>query len=414
MTKSRSAAVVRRSRLRPPLRFAVIGAGGMGQGYCQVLGQLEHARLAAVCDVNRPAAEEAGRRYGVPAFGAHADLIAARLCDVAVVATPHPFHAPAAVACMDAGLHVLSEKPLSERVSTADAMAAAARRNGVVLAVMFQRRFEPEVRKAMALIRGGQLGELMRATLVALEYRSQRYYDSGTWRATWRGEGGGVMMNQAPHLMDLFVQFCGLPSAVYGRTATRMHRIEVEDQAEALLRFANGAVGYLFCSTCETGPGQLIELVGDRGKLSFRDGQLAFQQYQPPLRAHLAGCADMWGKPDILPVPLNMPHEQPSCADFEAPLLHLGAQPSGHARVLANLVGHLLFGEPLLVPGESGIGSLELANAVTLSSHEDRWVRLPISRPRYDALLRRLQRESRFVKRHVRVERTTDPGLART
>ncbi len=392
------------------LRFGVIGAGGMGQGYCHILASLDQACLAAVCDVNRAAADELGARFRVPAYGDHRAMIRAGGLDVAVVATPHPFHYQASVDCMKAGLHVLSEKPLTERVSTADAMAKTARRNRVMLAVMFQRRLEPVVKKAFELIRGGQVGDLVRATLVALEYRSQRYYDSGTWRATWRGEGGGVMMNQAPHMMDLFVQFCGMPSEIYGLTSTRRHRIEVEDQAEALLKFPSGGTGYVFCSTCETGPGQLIELVGDRGKLTFRDGQLTFHRFQPPLRRHIETCADMWGKPDVIPVPLNLPEEQPSSSDFEAPPSQSDAQ-IGHVRVLSHLIRHLLHGEPLAVPGASGIASLELANAITLSSYEQRWVKLPLSRARYDALLRRLQRESTFVKRAVKVERTTDPRL---
>ena len=393
------------------LRFGVIGAGGMGQGYCRIMRMIPYARLAAVCDVNRSAAEEAGRKFGVPSFGNHLELIKAQACDVVAIVTPHPFHCQPALDCMNAGLHVISEKPLTERVSTADRMAAAAKKNGVVFAVMFQFRLNPVVCKAQDLIRSGQLGEIYRATLMVLEYRNQCYYNSGAWRATWKGEGGGVMMNQAPHMMDLFVQFCGLPSAVFGRTCTRMHNIEVEDQAEALLKFPNGGVGYLYCSTCEAGPGQLIELFGEKGKLILRDGELAFYQFHPGIQTHIKTCDDMWAKPNVFQVPLNIPQVQSSYADYEAPLQVISESQSGHAKVLTNMVHHILFGDKLATPGASGIGSLELANAVTLSSHEGRWVNLPISRSKYDALLNRLQRESKFVKKEVKVQRTTDPKL---
>jgi len=393
------------------LRFGVIGAGGMGQGYCRIMSTIPYARLAAVCDLNRPAAEEAGRKFGVPSFGDHREMIKAKACDAVAIVTPHPFHCQPALDCMNAGLHVISEKPLTERVSTADRMVAAAKKNGVVFAVMFQRRLEPAICKALDLIRTGRLGEILRATLMVLEYRNQCYYNSSAWRATWKGEGGGVMMNQAPHMMDLFVQFCGLPSAVFGRTCTRMHAIEVEDQADALLKFPNGGFGYLYCSTCETGPGQMIELFGEKGKLVLRDGELSFFQFHPGIRTHIKTCDDMWAKPNVFQVPLNIPQVQSSYADYEAPLQVISESQSGHAKVLTNMVRHILFGDRLAMPGASGIGSLELANAITLSSHESRWVNLPISRSRYDALLSRLQRQSRFRKEDVKDKRTTDPKL---
>ena len=172
------------SRNNRTLRFCVIGAGGMGQGYCRIMRMIPHARLAAVCDVNRTAAEEAGRTFGVPSFSDYRELIAAKACDVAAIVTPHPFHYQPAMDCMNAGLHVITEKPLTERVSTADRMVAAAKKNRVVFAVMFQRRLEPVVGKALELIRSGQLGEIYRATLMVLEYRNQCYYNSGAWRAT--------------------------------------------------------------------------------------------------------------------------------------------------------------------------------------------------------------------------------------
>ena len=203
------------------------------------------------------------------------------------------------------------------------------------------------------------------------------------------------MMNQAPHVMDLFIQLGGMPCAVYGRTETRMHRIEVEDLAEALLRYPNGGTGYLACSTNEFGPGQMIELFGDRGKLVYRDGALRLFRFKPAIRTCITRARGPWEKPSLHEVPLKI--------DGQAP---------GQAAVLRNLVRHLLRGEPLVTEAQTAWASLELANAITLSAHEDRWVTLPIRRAAYDRLLAERRRTSSFVKPGRRDQRVTDPRLA--
>jgi predicted dehydrogenase len=378
------------------LRFGVVGVGGMGQRYCQILGNMPRVRLTAVCDVNDGAAGEAGRKFNIASFSSHLDMIRARCCDAVAIVTPHPFHCQAAVDCMKAGLHVVTEKPLTERVATADKMISTARDCKVVLAVMFQMRHAPFARQAMEIVRSGRLGRIYRTALFEMKYRSQRYYDSMGWRATWKGEGGGVLINQAPHMMDVFVQLAGVPSAVFGRTETRLHRIEVEDHAEALLKYRNGATGYLYCSTCEPDQGSMLEIFGDRGKLLIRDDKLTFSSFPVPISAHVKKCREVWDAPKAAAVALPVEKLK-------------NKQKYGHRLVLENMVKHLLDGEKLVTPGESGLGSLELANAITLSSHEGKWVKLPIDRGRYDRLLFKLQLESTFVKKNVREERKTDP-----
>jgi len=258
------------------VRFGVIGVGGMGQGHCNSLKRVEEAVLTAVCDIDPNTAKQVGETHGVPYFLRHRDLIRSGLCDAVIIATPHPPRPPIAVDCARAGIHILCEKPLSERVSTADKIIAAAKETGVAFAVDFQRRTEPAFRKALEIVRSGALGRIYRRTLISPEYRSQAYYDSGGWRATWKGEGGGVMMNQSPHILDLFILLGGKPSRVWGRTETRLHNIEVEDHAEAVLEYPDGGTGYFYCSTCEAGPGQMIEIFGDKGKLCYRNGKLQF------------------------------------------------------------------------------------------------------------------------------------------
>lgn len=380
------------------LRFGVIGIGGMGQRYCQILQTLSRVSLSAVCDVDARAADKAGKEFGVPSFSDHKNLIKARCCDVVVIATPHPFHCRTAVDCMTAGLHVLSEKPLSERVSAADKMIKTARLCRVVFAVMFQRRFEPVFQQALKIVKSGQIGRIYRTALFAHTYRGQCYYDSGTWRATWKGEGGGVLINQAPHMLDLFIQLGGMPGEIFGRTETRLHRIEVEDHAEALLKYKNGARGYLCCSTNEPGPGEMIELFGDKGKIIVSDGKLTFYRFSVPVSEHIRKSDQIWGAPETSIVPV-------------ASLDQNKAQVSCHRLALKNVVGHILSGEPLAITGESGLDSLELANAITLSAYEGKWIKLPINRKCYDRLLARLQRGSVSAKRTVKIERKTDPRL---
>ncbi len=374
------------------IRFGVIGVGGMGCGHCGSIGKVKQASLAAVCDIDPATAERVGKQFNVPYYFDHRQLIKSGLCDAFTIATPHPSHAPIAIDCMNAGFPVISEKPLSERVSMAEQMVRVSKKKRVPFVVMFQRRFEPVMAKAMDIVKSGQIGKIYRTCMISPEFRSQAYYDSGTWRATWTGEGGGVMMNQSPHIIDIFVQLCGMPSEVFGRTETRMHHIEVEDLAEALLKYPDGGTGYLYCSTNESGPGQMIEVFGDKGKLVLRNGELKLYRFKPGIQKYLAHSKKVWGGPDLIEVPIKIP-----------------ADTWGQPSVMANLVRHLLYGEKLVTPGESGVASLELANAIMLSAHEKRWIKLPISRAKYDAFLAELRRKSKFVKHLAKVKRITDP-----
>ncbi|HEX2949359.1 MAG TPA: Gfo/Idh/MocA family oxidoreductase, partial [Armatimonadota bacterium] len=172
------------------VRFGIIGTGGMGQGHCNSLQKIAEAELTAICDIDPETAERVGKAYGVPSFVRHTDLLESGLCDAVIVSTPHPVRPPIAIDAMKAGLNVISEKPLSERVSTADEMIATAKATGVTFAVMFQRRVEPALAKAIEISRSGKLGKIYRTTMISPEYRSQAYYNSGGWRATWSGEGG--------------------------------------------------------------------------------------------------------------------------------------------------------------------------------------------------------------------------------
>jgi len=378
------------------VRIGVIGTGGMGQGHLASMKDIDEVQLTALCDIDPEVAERLGNEYSVPHFRKHRDLLKSGLCDAVIIATPHPFHSPIAIDAFRAGLHVLSEKPISEKVSAGDKMIAAAKESGKSFAVMFQLRTYPAMMKAMEIVRSGELGRIFRTTMISPEYRSQAYYDSGTWRATWSGEGGGIMMNQAPHITDMFVNLAGMPCEVYGRTETRIHNIEVEDLAEAMLTYPDGGTGYYYCSTNEAGPGQMIEVFGDRGKLVYRNGELKFYRFTPSVTEFTRVNTEMWAGPKCEEVPLELPEATP-----------------GHTVITRNFARNILYGEPLLSPGEEGIRALELANAIWLSAHLNKPVQLPLSRQAYDRFLAMKRKTSTFVKAVAGVQRTTDPRLAK-
>jgi len=376
------------------LRVGIIGCGGMGQGHCRTMSQkVPEMQLAAVCDNDPATAERVGKEYGVPSFTNHEALIASGTCDAVIIATPHPWHPAPAIAALKAGLHVLTEKPLSENIETADEMVKTAQRKKRVLGVMFQQRFVPACRKAIEIAQSGALGRILRATLIAPDYRSQAYYNAGKWRATWKGEGGGVLLNQSPHMMDFFVSLTGRPKAVLGMTATAMHKIEVEDLAEARLEFAGGGTGYVYVTTNEPGPSLTVEIYGDQGKLLFRDWQLKYYRFPRAITEFTKNNTEMWGKPAVEEVPLDIP-----------------AAETGHADVMRNFARHILHGEELLCSGASALTQIEVANAIILSGKLGKPVKLPLDRKAYGKFLAKLRASSK-EKRGVVEQRITDPGF---
>ncbi len=375
------------------VKVAVVGVGGMGSEHCRNIRRIDEFELTAVVDIEPDRAAEMGVEFGVEHFTDHQELLDRALADAVVIATPHYFHPPIAVDAFRAGLHVLSEKPIGVRIGMAEKMAQAARESSKVFCVMFQNRSRADVKKARELIEQGAIGELRRTLLVGPWYRSDAYYESGTWRATWGGEGGGVLLNQAPHDLDVFCLLGGMPARVTGRCDTVLHEIEVEDQAAAVLEYENGATGYLYFSTCEPGRRRL-EIVGDKGGL--RLWPLERWRFEPPIAEFTRTNTEMWGSPDVQEVPVELEECE-----------------SGHHVILRNFARAILHGEPLIAPGEEGLMSLELANAVTLSSHKGQTVELPIDRQEFNELIDYLRSTSSFRDEWGDTRVETDPQHVR-
>jgi predicted dehydrogenase len=356
------------------LRYGLIGAGVGAQMHLDPIAALDDVELVGIASLNSEAAVARAREYGCKAFGASDELLAEGL-DVVVVATPHSSHAELTIAAFETGAHVLCEKPLAPEVRDADAMVAAAEQSRRLLGVCFQQRFRPAIIAARRLLDEGRLGALVRVSIVDPLYRPNVYYRTGDWRGTWRGEGGGLLLNQASHTLDLLCHLAGPPETVRGVAQRRAQPMEAEDTATALLSYAGGAVGMFAASTLEPGV-QRIELVGDRGRIEIVGDSIAFERFEPPISEHLASATEMFAAPAAVAEPVELPQGR-----------------GDHGDLHADFAAAVREGREPRVPAREALYSLEIANAIVLSTHEERAVPLPVDRDAYAALLATLRGE---------------------
>lgn len=360
---------------RPRLRYVIIGcAASIVPTHLWALAQLPEAQIVGMSDLNAEQGSARAAKVGCPFFVDHHALLAEVRPDVAVITTPHPFHPPIAIDCLAAGVHVLVEKPIAVDVAEADAMIAAADAAGRILAVNFQQRFRPAVVHLRQLIESGELGALLRVLCFEPWFRTAAYYRTATWRGTWVGEGGGVLMNQAPHTLDLLCHLAGQPSKVWGWTRTVSHAIETEDTAQAMLEYANGASGYLNINTVEAGLQRRLQIVGDRAAVELVGDQVMIHRFTPALSEYRATSPEMFGTPGMTTEVIEAPGDG-----------------GGHLAVYQDLQAAIAEGRPPRCDGREGLLSLELASAIILSSYGDRPVTLPLDRTAYSTLLANLR-----------------------
>lgn len=356
------------------LRHAVVGIGA-GIFKLHELGlRLEGVEVVGGSDVVPEPGQARAEELGCPFYADHRQMLAETKPDVTVVITPHPFHAPIAIDALNAGSHVLVEKPIAIQVNEADEMIAAARANSRLLAVNFQYRQQPDVKALKKLITSGQLGRIQRVTGVFPWLRTAAYYGRADWRGTWKGEGGGVLMNQAPHDLDLLCHLVGPPQKVYATTSTRIHNIETEDTVTALLEWPQDAQGTLYFSTTEGGP-RVLEISGSAGKVRLQENRLQFQRFEPDLRQHIAENPNAFSSPETVLTDIE-------CEE---------AQERGHIAVYRDLHRAIREEGIPLCSGEEARMSLELANAMIYSGTIGQVVELPLDREIYSTLLQRLQ-----------------------
>lgn len=369
-------------------RIGIIGYGGMGTAHAKYLneGRVPDAELTAICDVDpaRLSAAKEGLDDRVRCFEEADALIASGTCDGVLVATPHYDHPPLVIKALESGLHALCEKPAGVYTRQVHEMNAVAAKHDLVFGIMFNQRTKPVYQKARELIQSGELGALQRNHWVVTSwYRSQSYYDSGGWRATWAGEGGGVLLNQCPHNLDLWQWICGMPVRVRAFCSFgKYHNIEVEDEVTAYVEYENGATG-LFVTTTGEAPGtNRFEIAGDHGKLVI-DNSLVFYRNRVATSQFNREYKGGFGAPE--------------CWECNIPLSGTGED---HLGITKDWVKSIRTGSPLLGPGEEGIHSLTLSNAMLLSSWTNDWVDLPIDDDAFYNLLEEKIATSTFKKGH--------------
>jgi predicted dehydrogenase len=371
------------------VRIGIVGIGGMGTNHADYLsaGQVPGAQLTAVCDIDPQRLERAKQKYGdkIALFEDAEAMFSSGLVDAVIIATPHYFHPPLACKAFAKGLHVLTEKPAGVYTKQVREMNEAAIASGKVFGIMFNQRSNPLYQKLRDLVTSGELGEIKRTNWIITNwYRPQSYYDSGGWRATWAGEGGGVLTNQDPHQLDLWQWICGMPQRVrafchFGK----YHDIEVEDDVTAYVEYANGATGVFVTSTGDAPGSNRFEISADRGKVVIEDGQLTFWRLRQSERQFNKEWKRGFGEPE--------------CWKCSVPTGQLKG--SQHRAVTENWVNSIRKGTPLLAPGIEGINGLQLSNAMHLSAWTDDWVSIPVDEDKYYAYLQERIKNSTFKKK---------------
>lgn len=357
------------------VNIGIIGLGGMGRFHAGYLtaGEVPGAKLAAICDVAPDVLAWAEQKWGddVARFDNAEALMTSGKVDAIIVSTPHYFHPPLAIEALKYGLNVLVEKPAGVYTKQVREMNEAAAKSDKVFGIMFNQRTRGTHQKMKQLVESGELGELRRTQYIITDwFRTQSYYDSGSWRATWSGEGGGVLVNQCPHNLDLWQWICGMPKRVRAFCGFgKFHNIEVEDSVTAYVEYENGATGVFITTTGEAPGTQSFEIAGDRGKLVLNNQGLTFWRTTQSVDKFLNESPDGFAMPEVWKC------EIPTSGGEE------------HKGITKNFVRAIVDGTPLLANGAEGINGVELANAMLLSAWTDDWVNLPVDEEVYYAKL---------------------------
>lgn len=374
--------------MKSPVRIGIIGVGAMGGHHARTIasGLIENLTLTALCDGDASRLEP----FSTIAHFKDSDaLIESGLVDAVLIATPHYSHTTIGIRALNAGLHVLVEKPISVHKADAEKLAAAHLRPGQKFGAMFNQRTDPCFQKVRSLVQGKDLGEIRRIQWTITDwFRSQAYYDSGGWRATWAGEGGGVLLNQAVHNIDLFQWIFGMPQSVRALCRiARYHEIEVEDEVTAIFEYPNETTAVFITSTGEAPGVNRLEVAGERGLLCLENGSLRFIRNEIETSKYSRSTEEGY--------------EKPHSWKIEIPIGSRGEQHNG---ILRNFGEAILHDAPLIAPAEEGIASVELINAMLLASFRDKRVQLPIDTTEYETLLAEListSKEKAIVKSYA-------------
>ncbi|HMP89504.1 MAG TPA: Gfo/Idh/MocA family oxidoreductase [Kiritimatiellia bacterium] len=361
--------------------IGIIGLGNMGSYYADVLvgNKLEHARLTAVCD-SAPARLDRWREHAAT-FENPDQFFQTGKFDAVIIATPHYAHTTLGIQALNAGFHVLVDKPVSVHKADVLKLLSAHANKKQIFAAMFNQRTDPYFLKIKEMIDHGSLGKIRRVTWIITNwFRSETYYASSDWRATWRGEGGGVLLNQCPHQLDMLCWLLGLPSRVNADCRLgKYHDIEVEDEVTARLEYDNGSSGVFITSTGEAPGTNRLEIAGDNGKLVYEQDCITFIRNLVPMNEFSRTTPELFATP---------PSQIETFSGWSHGDQHLG--------VMRNFIAAIRDGVPLIAPAQEGLASVELANAMLMSALEKRTVEIPIDGDHYAGLLTNLIAQSKM------------------
>lgn len=369
------------------VKIGIIGIGNMGTAHARniVEGKVPGGKLVAVCDIKPERLKWVKHNLGedIRTYDNDEEFFEDEELEAVMIATPHYDHPPLAIKAFKRDLHVLIEKPAGVYTKQVREMNEVAEKSDKVFCIMYNQRTIPVYQKLKDLIEAGELGEIRRTNwIITSWYRSQSYYDSGGWRATWAGEGGGVLLNQNPHNLDLWQWSCGLPRRVrafcyYGK----YHDIEVEDDVTAYVEYENGATGVYVTTTADAPGSDRLEVTGNRGKVVVEDDQLTFWRLRTPERQFNEEYEGGFG--------------QPECWKCEVPVK---GESTLHVGIMNDWIDSINNDTPLLSPGKEGIRGLEISNAMHLSSWLDDWVEIPVDEDLFYEKLQEKIENSTFEK----------------
>lgn len=338
------------------VKIGIIGYGNMGRKHAANLmgGKVPDMALTAVCDIAEARRKEAGEKYpDIPVFESAEELYKSGLCDSVLIAVPHYDHPPLAIKAFEYGLNVLVEKPAGVYTKQVMEMNDAAARTDKVFGIMYNQRTNPVYKKLKKMIEDGHLGHIKRITWIITNwYRSQAYHDSGTWRSTWKSEGGGALINQNPHQLDLWQWMFGMPDRVFAKVSFgKYYNIEVEDDVMAFFEYDNGTTGEYITSTGEAPGTNRLEIACDMGKVVIENNKMVFYRNTCSEREFNQKNTAPFGVPEkwICDIP----------CDFSGGEQHIG--------ILKDFSSAVLEGKELLAKGEDGLCGLTISNAIHLS-----------------------------------------------
>jgi len=355
------------------VKIGILGFGNMGTGHAKNFaeGKIKNGVLTAVCDVNPAKIEKIKTIPGmesVATFNTYKEMFESGLIDAVIIGVPHYLHPKLTIEALRAGLHVISEKPAGVYTKQVKTAIAESKKHDKLFGMMFNQRTNCVYRKMREMIQNGEIGNIKRINWIITDwYRTQQYYDSGDWRASWSGEGGGVLFNQCPHQIDLLQWVTGMmPKSVHSHCHFgKWHDIEVEDDVTVYLEYENGATGSFITTTGDTPGTNRLEITGDMGTLICDGKTLVFKKLEVNEREFCKTSPEGFSKPKYETIEVETDGQNPQ-----------------HSGIINNFANTILGLEPLFVKGEDGLRGVELMDAMLLSS----WLNAPVELPFDDDL----------------------------